>query len=304
MRSDSPFIQSGLTLLSELNDADLEWFLSAGEREKVPANSVVVGEGTQLVSIYVVMQGLLSVYLASRGSHILATLGAGQIFGEMSFLEDRPASATVRTLEDSELLTITRSELNARLQSNPDFCGRFYKTLAKVTSRRLREMVGSVGRLLEDQPPVDPKTLERWNDIADKTQRFKQLLLRIDKDPDKEAETTNGELPDAFRDFCKFNDNAIGEDSPETIDSRDEIGARIQRELLPYLLTRPTSGSSTPAAGASGSSRRRSARSAPAGSPACPCPTTSRGSASTPTSSPSSGRATPTATPTGRRSWP
>lgn len=236
MRSDSPFIQSGLTLLSELNDADLEWFLATGKREKVPANAVVVGEGTQLDSIHVVMQGLLSVYLASRGSHVLATLGAGQIFGEMSYLEDRPASATVRTLEDSELLTITRAELNARLQSNPDFCGRFYRTLAKVTSRRLREMVASVGRLLEDEPPVDPKTLERWNDIADKTQRFKQLLVRIDKDPDKESKLAGGELPGAFRDFCTFNDNAIGEDSPETIDSRDEIGARIQRELLPYLL--------------------------------------------------------------------
>ena len=236
MRSDSPFIQSGLTLLSELSDADLEWLLSAGQREKVPANAVVVGEGTQVRSIYLVMQGLLSVYLASRGSHILATLGAGQIFGEMSYLENRPASATVRTLEDSELITISRPDLNARLQSNPDFCGRFYKTLAKVTSRRLREMVGSVGRLLEDQPPEDPKMLERWNEIADKTQRFKQLLLRIEKGSGKETEMAGKELPAAFRDFCKFNDHAIGEDSPETIDSRDEIGARIQRELLPYLL--------------------------------------------------------------------
>ena len=236
MRSDSPFIQSGLTLLSELNDADLEWFLSAGKREKVPANAVVVGEGTQVHSLYLVMQGLLSVYLASRGSHLLATLGAGQIFGEMSYLEDRPASATVRTLEDSELITIARADLNARLQSNPDFCGRFYKTLAKVTSRRLREMVGSVGRLLEDQPPDDPKILERWNAIADKTQRFKQLLVRIDKEPVREAELACRELPEAFREFCAFNDTAIGDDSPETIDSRDEIGARIQRELLPYLL--------------------------------------------------------------------
>ena len=235
MRSDSPFIQSGLTLLSELTDADLDWFLSAGKREKVPANSVVVSEGTEVRAVYVVLQGLLSVYLASRGKE-LATLGAGQIFGEMSYLEDRPASATVRTLEDSELLTVLRPALDAQLQKNPAFAGRFYRTLAKVTSRRLREMVGAVGRWLEDQPPIEPATLERWNDIAEKTQRFKELLLRIDKDSANAVELADKELPNAFRDFCEFSNQAIGEASPETIDARDELGARVQRELLPYFL--------------------------------------------------------------------
>src|SRR4051812_19138997 len=98
MRSGLPFMQSGLTLISELSDTDVEWIFSAGRREKVPAETTVVAEGTQVSSIYLVLQGLLRVYLASLGGKQIALLGVGQIFGEMSFLEDRPASATVATL--------------------------------------------------------------------------------------------------------------------------------------------------------------------------------------------------------------
>src|SRR5690606_29107630 len=36
--------------------------------------------------------------------------------------------------------------------------------------------------------------------------------------------------------FSQKINEAIGQDSPETVDARDELGARIQRELLTYLL--------------------------------------------------------------------
>ena len=117
-------MQSGLTLLSELSDSDVDWIFLAGKRERMAPGGVVVAEGTQVASIYLVLQGLLSVYLASLGGKELATLGAGQTFGEMSFLEDRPAAATVKTLEESELLVIRRPDLAAKLDDDPAFAAR------------------------------------------------------------------------------------------------------------------------------------------------------------------------------------
>jgi SAM-dependent methyltransferase len=233
-------MQSGLTLLSELSDADVDWMLLAGKRQRMSSNGVVVTEGTQVNSMYLVLQGLLSVYLPSLGGKELATLGAGQTFGEMSFLEDRPASATVKTLEDTELLVIPRPELAAKLDADPAFAARLYKALAKVTSRRLREMVGTLGRWLEDQPPAEPKTLRRWQEIADKTQQFKKLILSINKAPADAADVLCEELETAWQRFGEFMNKAIGDGSSETVDAREELGARIQREILPFLLKSKT----------------------------------------------------------------
>ena len=240
MQSGLPFMQSGLTLLSELSDSDVDWIFLAGKRERMAPGGVVVTEGAHVASIYLVLQGLLSVYLASLGGKELATLGAGQTFGEMSFLEDRPAAATVKTLEESELLVIRRPDLAAKLDDDPAFAARLYKALAMVTSRRLREMVGTLGRWLEDQPPAEPKTQQRWQEIADKTQEFKELLLTISKAPEEEADKLGRKLDAAFGPFCAFLNKAIGDHSTETIDAREELGARVQRELLPYLLKSQT----------------------------------------------------------------
>src|SRR5687767_4086075 len=104
MQAGVTFMQSGLILLNELGDADIDWILSAGREEQVAANTVVVAQGSRLQSIYLVLAGLLKVYLSTQGGKELATLGPGQIVGEMSFLEDRPASATVIAVEDSQIL--------------------------------------------------------------------------------------------------------------------------------------------------------------------------------------------------------
>lgn len=236
MQPGIPFMQSGLTLLSELSDGDVDWIFSAGRREKVSADATVVIEGTQVASIYLVLQGLLTVCLVSLGGKKLASLGAGQIFGEMSFLEDRPASATVKALEDSELLVIARTDLDAKLQTDPAFAARLYKALAVVTSRRLRELVGTLGRWLEDQPPAEPKTLGRWQKIADQTQQCKALLIQADKAADDGESVAVDELATGIRTFAEFVEHAIGDTSEETLDAREELGARMQREILPYLL--------------------------------------------------------------------
>ncbi len=240
MRSGLPFAQSGLTLLSELSDSDLDWIFAAGKRERMPPNGVVVAEGTDVGSFYLVLQGLVSVYLSAVGGKELATLGAGQTVGEMSLLEDRPAAASVKALEETELLVIPRLDLSSKLEHDPAFAARLYKALAMVTSRRLRETVGTVRRWLEDQPPAEPHTLERWQAIADETQRFKERLVKVTKSSAPGAGANAGSFTPVFEAFCAFVNKAIGDSSSETIDTREELGARIQREVLPYLLKSET----------------------------------------------------------------
>lgn len=238
MQSGYTSAQSGFTLLSELSDSDLDWFFSAGKRERPAPQTVIVKEGGEGNFIYFVLEGLLGVYTASLGDREIARLGPGQIFGEMSFLEDRPASATVKTIEESHLLAIRREDLEAKLGADSALGARLFKSLAITSARRLRETMGTLSRWMEveDRLPVDAAVLQRWRVIAERTQSFKELVVKADKAAPEQAEAAAARVKAELPRYCEFMNAAIGERSPETVSDREELGARIERELTPYFL--------------------------------------------------------------------
>ena len=84
-----------LSLLNELEDADVKWIFDAGQEQQVIANTVIIQEGTDPKALYFVLEGLVGITVSSAGNRQLATLGPGELLGEISFIENRHASATV-----------------------------------------------------------------------------------------------------------------------------------------------------------------------------------------------------------------
>jgi CRP-like cAMP-binding protein len=68
---------------------------------------------------------------------VLATLKSGNIFGEIGPLLDRPRMAAARTTQPSELLQLTKEDLEACLQKFPIL----RSTLKEISSQRLTRMV-------------------------------------------------------------------------------------------------------------------------------------------------------------------
>src|SRR5258707_15595865 len=104
MVPNDPNPQAGFALLSELADSEIAWLRETGERRYCERGALLVQEGTRIDTLYLVLSGVLSISIGGASGREIAKLGPGQIVGEMSFLEDRPASATVRSLEGSEVL--------------------------------------------------------------------------------------------------------------------------------------------------------------------------------------------------------
>ena len=94
-------------IFGELSDNDVDWMMAAGTREQIPPGAVLIQEGKPVETLYIVLEGLLRVSVESEGSHELARLGSGEIVGEMSFVDARPPSATVKALENSTVLSIS-----------------------------------------------------------------------------------------------------------------------------------------------------------------------------------------------------
>jgi bacteriocin-type transport-associated protein len=137
-------MRKALLFLGILSDSDLDWMIANGTRQAVPAGGILIKEGHAVAAVYIVVDGALSVSVASLGGREIARLRSGEIVGEMSFVDARPPSATVTAVEDSLVLALPRAMLQARLDQ-PDFAARFYRALAVFLADRLRNTVGRLG---------------------------------------------------------------------------------------------------------------------------------------------------------------
>ncbi|MDY7038365.1 MAG: cyclic nucleotide-binding domain-containing protein [Thermodesulfobacteriota bacterium] len=81
---------------------------------------MVIKEGAKGTSAFVILSGTVEVIKKSGNKEIkMAILGAGQIFGEMGLIEDRPRSATVRSRSELKVRVINRERFNDLLRTRP-----------------------------------------------------------------------------------------------------------------------------------------------------------------------------------------
>jgi CRP/FNR family transcriptional regulator/CRP/FNR family cyclic AMP-dependent transcriptional regulator len=124
-------------LMAELGDEMLARLQSAAtERIVEPGDYVLLEEDPAGTGFFLVMDGEVKVSLTDDQGRdvVLATLGEGEGFGEMSILEGAPCSANVVALQQTRLLLLRDEPFKRFLAENPDFALALLTTL----SRRLR----------------------------------------------------------------------------------------------------------------------------------------------------------------------
>ena len=72
------------------------------------------------------------------GTLLLATLGAGHVFGEMSFLDAVPHAVGVTAGRDTHLLVLDRAGFDEVMRDRPGSLAMIMQELARAISRRLR----------------------------------------------------------------------------------------------------------------------------------------------------------------------
>ena len=98
---------------------------------------MIVAEGAAGDSMYVVQSGRVEVVQKGENGvdRQLATLEAGEFFGEMAIFEGEVRSATVRAVGDTRVLEVDKKTVEKRLQADP----RLAVNMLKTMSSRLRE---------------------------------------------------------------------------------------------------------------------------------------------------------------------
>lgn len=118
-----------------------DWTLIADKatRKKFKPGESIVQHGKRTYGIFLLLTGTASVEI---GSGRVPQLGPGQVCGEISCLDDLPATATVVARGEVETYYIDRGTLEALFELFPHLGSRFYRSLAVSLSKRLREWIG------------------------------------------------------------------------------------------------------------------------------------------------------------------
>lgn len=111
----------------------------------VPAGQVLFREGDSGREMFVIQAGKVRLTRTIRGQEkLLAEIGAGEFFGEMSIINDKPRTATAVVTEDAQLLVLDPKTFEAMIKANTEIAVRMIKKLA----RRLDDANAQIENLL------------------------------------------------------------------------------------------------------------------------------------------------------------
>jgi CRP-like cAMP-binding protein len=179
-------MRKALYILGQLNDSDVQWLAQHGTRRRLARGQVIIREGAPVDSLFITLGGALSVSL--RNGEEVARLGAGELVGEIAFVDSAPPSATVSATADTPVLEIRKDLLQAQLGRDSEFAARFYRALAVFLADRLRATTRRLGYgksgdlegegLLEDE--LDGTVLDSLSEAGE---RFRRLLRALSAEP-------------------------------------------------------------------------------------------------------------------------
>jgi CRP/FNR family transcriptional regulator, cyclic AMP receptor protein len=170
-----------LYLMGVLDDADIDWLAAHGTVQFVKAGNLVVEQGLPVACLRILLEGSLSVFRKASPDRIIKELFAGEVIGEISFVDSRPPTASVRARVDSRLLVVDREVLIRKLERDQGFAARFYRALALFLADRLRSTMGSLGFGDGDQDSEESVELDEnlMDNVALGATRFDRFLHQL-----------------------------------------------------------------------------------------------------------------------------
>jgi CRP-like cAMP-binding protein len=115
-----------------LSDAQIENMVKEARLNHFGRGERVIQEGAEGDSMFVLLRGDAQVSVSRNGSSIpVATLSAGDCFGEMSLLTGERRTATVRAESDCHVMEISKPVMAEVIRDSPDCLERLSELLAK-----------------------------------------------------------------------------------------------------------------------------------------------------------------------------
>lgn len=177
-------VKKVLYILGQLEDEHVGWLLEAGRKLPFQSGRVLIRQGEPIDAVYIVVEGRFAVTREGSDLGEVARVGAGEVLGEISYLDRHPPTATVTAVEDSVVLELPREALTRKIESDPGFSARFYHALAAFLADRLRSTLAQLGPPAAGEGTGDPFAedeldLDRLDHASKGGLRFERMLKRL-----------------------------------------------------------------------------------------------------------------------------
>lgn len=189
-------------LIKLIPDDELKGLVGRFQQEIIREGKVLIHQGESNLYLYMILSGQV---LIMDGPVVVTSLGPGEICGEMSYLGDDVATATVRALSDTEVLAVSSVDFNYLLDRLPavqHFMARLLaRRLSRVNKARAEDFASCMQGRLQDMAPAELFQIFHMNS------KTGVLSLNLPRGPGKIS----------FREGCIINAHYQGQVNEEAI---------------------------------------------------------------------------------------
>lgn len=122
-------------VLAGLNDGQIARLLGAGALYDLPAGTTLAEENEALEKLYFICEGRVSVTISGRA---VSQLEPGNFVGEVAFLTERPATATVVAETPVRALAFDRDTLKQFFKNETEVAGLIYQLIGRELAHKIK----------------------------------------------------------------------------------------------------------------------------------------------------------------------
>ncbi len=132
-------------LFHTLGKESIDFIIQRLKFKTFDANETVCKIGDPGDEMYIIISGQVKIciYTEDGQEQVVATLGSGDYFGEMSLMTGEPRSASVITTEESEMFSLHKNDFDVILEKFPSIS----ISIGKIMSQRLRDTLAKASKL-------------------------------------------------------------------------------------------------------------------------------------------------------------
>lgn len=134
-----------ISLFDQLNPEELDVVAKHVEYVKIKKGTVILKEGNLGATLFYIISGKIEIKKESMDGKqiVLSQFAKGSIVGELALLErESRRSATAETIEECEILSLSRTKFDEMVKSNPNIGIVILREIGSILAKRLRSTSG------------------------------------------------------------------------------------------------------------------------------------------------------------------